>query len=262
MVPPYFSQHVLRQAVSADVTPESSKNTAMISPFKSNHLCHESFSNKYKLINESKDEVTYLRYLIVLGLFFVLLAAGCVEPPVLAPEEEPEEKEVTCRTVTEDVPTVDVVCEDVEFTEEVCGKRELKYSVTNLPKVDLCVRDGPCVGLPLRNCTGCSKAMTRCVLLVKNEDPEESGSWSVSANYSVKGAGFIKEPITQVISPNESFAFDFFQIYVPDQPITSATCNLAVSDFPVIDDCHEETTLQQVCKNITSTRQVQKEVCQ
>jgi hypothetical protein len=104
--------------------------------------------------------------------------------------------------------------------------------------------------------------MTRCVLIVTNMDPEESGVWSVSANYSVKDAGFIKEPVSQSIGPNESFAFDFFQIYVPDQPITSATCSLGVSGFPVIDDCHEETTVESVCKNVTTTTQVKKQVCQ
>lgn len=206
-----------------------------------------------------------MRNIIILGLLITLLMAGCVQPPVVTPQEQEqveEQEEEVCSTITEDVPTVVEVCEDVEYTDQVCGKRELDYTVTNVPKVDLCVRDGPCVGLPLRNCTSCSKAMTRCVLIVKNDDLKKSGTWSVSADYSVQGAGFIKEPIAQEIRPNESFAFDFFQIYVPEQPLTSATCKLWVDKAPVIDDCHEETTIKEVCENVTTVDKVTKTVCQ
>jgi hypothetical protein len=196
------------------------------------------------------------------AMFVALLIAGCAEPlPIITPEEEPE-PEVTCRTITEQIPTTEEVCEDVDYTEEVCEKKKLEYTVTDVPKLDLCIQDGDCVGEPLKDCPSCSKAMTRCRMTITNDDPEKTGFWTVGANYSFDGAGFIKDPIIASIGPGESFTFDFNQMYNPNYPVTSTTCKLAVVDEPVAEICHDETRTESVCQDVQVNETVQREVCE
>lgn len=138
----------------------------------------------------------------------------------------------------------------------------LQFKVTELPKVNLCVADGPCVGYDLGTCPTCSKAMTRCVMVIENQDATATGTWTVGANFTLGAFGFNKDPISQTIGPNQTATFDFHQIYVVSQPITSATCTLAVTDNPVIDDCHQETRTKTECQNVTTQQLVQKQVCE
>jgi len=206
-----------------------------------------------------------LRYLILTGIFAILLLAGCVSPPqevTPEPQPEPPTHEETCRMVDEYVPVVTEQCGPVEYTEEVCGQRTLKFTATELPKVNLCVADGPCVGYELSTCKTCSKAMTRCTMVIENEDATASGTWTVAANFTLGDSGFNREPITQTIGPGQTATFDFQQIYVLSYPITSAGCDLAASDAPIIEDCHQETRTRTVCENVTTQKTVQREVCE
>ncbi len=204
-----------------------------------------------------------MRYLIVIGALLLVLA-GCVSPPSV-PEEQQEqnnsEQTENCHTVSVSEPFTEEECGNVSFTDQVCELRKLNYTVTDVPKVDLCIEDGNCVGNSLGSCPECSKAMTRCVLLIRNDEPQNSGTWTVAVNYTLGNSGFNKEPITQTIGPNESFAFDFDQIYTPGYPINSASCKMAVVAEPTIDECHEETRLEVVCQNVTEMRSVDREVC-
>lgn len=202
-----------------------------------------------------------MRYLILLGLFSMLLIAGCISSPIQPPTQTTE-KPKTCRTITEEKPTVKEECSPVSFTETVCGIRKLPYTITHLPKVDICIDDGDCVGKPLGECTSCDKAMTRCVMTIKNDDPHKSGTWTVAANYTLGTGGFNKEPITQTIAPNETFAFDFDQIYTTGSPINSASCLVYVVDEATVEDCYEETKQKSVCRNVTTTATIQREVCE
>lgn len=191
--------------------------------------------------------------------------AGCIEPPIIPPLENETPVEppvVTCTTFTEEVPATEEVCENFSYTDEICGKKQLEYSAILLPKTHLCIQDGPCVGQPLASCPTCSKAMSRCILVVTNEDEEYSGTWTVSATFSVDQSGFIKEPITKTIAPNESFNFDFYQIYVVGSPIQAASCDLPVTSAPIVDDCHQETRIETECTNVTTTKLVEVEVCE
>ena len=205
-----------------------------------------------------------MRYLIIFALLAALLMAGCAGPPMeLVPGPGPEEEEEpVCRTVTEEVPVTEELCEEISYTEETCEKRALEYTATRLPKTDLCIEDSYCVGEPLTDCPGCSKAMTRCILKIKNEDPEKAGTWTVKADYTLGNYGFEKEPITKTIQPGEEFSFDFNQIYIPGTPVFSASCEVYVSEEPVIDDCHDETRTMFECENVTTMETVETEVCE
>lgn len=207
-----------------------------------------------------------MRYSIIFALFAALLMAGCAEVPVpidLGPgEPSPGEEEVVCRTVTEEVPVTEEVCEEISYTEEVCEKRSLDYTVTHLPKTDLCIRDSYCVGEPLGECPGCSEAMTRCIMVIKNEDAEKAGTWTVGAEYKLGTYGFIKDPITKTIKAGEEFSFDFYQIYQPGTPVYSASCEVFVIDEPIIDDCHDETRTMFECEDVTTMKTTEKEVCE
>jgi hypothetical protein len=201
--------------------------------------------------------------MFIIGIILALVIAGCVSPPGVQPPSPPNpfEKNKTCRNVTEEVSVVKEECGNVSFTEQVCGVRKLNYTATLLPKVDLCIGDGVCVGNPLGDCQECSKAMTRCVLVVYNEEPQEFGVWTVGANYTLGNFGFNKDPITQTIGPGQSYAFDFNQIYNPGQPINSASCALAVTSEPSTEECYEVTRLRPECNNVTRTVATEREVC-
>jgi hypothetical protein len=192
-----------------------------------------------------------------------MFIAGCVTPPnggLPKPPVTPPVQE--CSTVIDQVPYEELVCGDVSFTEQVCTLRPLEYSLSSPPKVDLCISDSGCNGLPLGDCQGCTQAMTRCILKIKNEETQKSGTWSVGANYTLGNSGFLKDPITHVIAPGETVAFDFNQIYSPSYPINSASCSLFVSSKPWIEDCHEETRSREECRNMTKTKPVEREVCE
>ncbi|MFH0737319.1 MAG: hypothetical protein V1827_01575 [Candidatus Micrarchaeota archaeon] len=204
-----------------------------------------------------------MRYALVTLLFAVVFIAGCtttpasdiVKPPVLPGEEG-------CTTVIEQVPYTELECGDVSYTEEVCVIRKLDYTAKQSPKVDLCISDEGCNGMALGDCQGCTQAMTRCVMEIKNEETIKSGTWSVGAEYSLGNFGFIKDPITHTIDPGETVAFDFNQIYSPGKPISSASCVLEIESDPMIEDCHQETRSREDCANVTKTRQVEREVCE
>ncbi|NYZ73772.1 hypothetical protein H0O00_01380 [Candidatus Micrarchaeota archaeon] len=205
-----------------------------------------------------------MRYFILAGIFAILLLAGCVSPPqevIPEPQPTPPTHEETCRMVDEYVPVVTEECGPVSYTEQVCGERELPFTVVELPSVNLCVADGPCVGHDLGECQTCSKAMTRCVWAIENKDLTATGTWTVAANFTIGAFGFNKEPISQTIGPNQTATFDFYQIYMVSYPISSAVCHLALVDKAVVDDCHQETRTKTECQNVTTQQLVQKQVC-
>ena len=197
-----------------------------------------------------------------MGLFAMLLVAGCVSPPTVEQQKPPVTQPRQCTNITENVPVTLEECDNVSITEQVCGVRTLPYRSVDPPKVDLCIADGPCVGNPLGSCQACSKAMTRCMRIITNEDSKASGTWILVANFTFGSSGFNKEPITATIRPNESYTFDFYQIYVPGYPLNSATCTIYMVDEARVDDCHDETRLVTQCQNLTRTVPVQREVCQ
>ena len=201
-----------------------------------------------------------LRFVLISLIFAALLVAGCLVPPDMP--FVPKEPEKECRTVTEEVPVVEEECGDVSYTEQVCELRDLRYTATELPVTHLCISDGVCNGQPLGDCQGCSQAMSRCVLQIKNEETQKSGSWTVGANYSLGNSGFIKDPITATIGPGEVYSFDFNQIYNPGQPINSASCVLFVISDPILEECHEVTRTRQECNDVTNVRIIEREVCE
>ena len=203
-----------------------------------------------------------MKKLMIIGLLLIL-AFGCVtQPATTPPETKPPVTQKTCHNVTELVPITTQECGNVSYSEEVCANRKLSYVATREPKVDLCIVDGPCVGNPLGECPGCSKAMTRCVLIIHNEEAQKSGTWTATANFTLGSAGFNKEPITQTIAANESEMFDFFQIYTPGSPTNSASCTIAVTGEPVIEDCIQEMRTKTECTNVTRNNTNTREVCQ
>ncbi len=205
-----------------------------------------------------------MRIIFVLGILAFLMVAGCTTTPLSKPPDQkpPVEENETCRTVTEQVPVVKEECGEVAYTEDVCSMRKLNYTVRMLPVTDLCISDGVCTGKPLGDCQQCTKAMTRCVMQITNEEHEKSGTWSVGANYTMGNFGFEKDPITHTLAPNETVDFDFNQIYMPGFPISSAICTLAVVSEPSAETCIGHTRTTTECRNVTKTETVEKEVCQ
>lgn len=202
---------------------------------------------------------------VIAAIVIMLLVAGCTtggyeKPPSAQPPQPPPAK--TCRTVTTQVPFTETKCGDVSYTEPVCGLRKLNYSMTLLPKVDLCTIDGPCAGEELSECTHCTKAMTRCVMVIQNEEPVQSGEWRVGANYTLgPNAMFVKDPISMTINPNQTVAFDFNQIYNIGEPINSATCELFVLQEPTFTDCVQQQKTRYECQNVTQVRNESRQVC-
>lgn len=205
-----------------------------------------------------------MRIIFVLGILAFLMIAGCTTTPQSKPPDQnpPVEENETCRTVTEQVPVVKEECGEVAYTEQVCDIRKLNYTQKSLPKVDLCISDGACLGKPLVECPNCVKAMTRCVLQITNRETEKSGTWSVSANYTMGNFGFQKDPISHTLGPNETADFDFNQIYTLAFPVSSANCHLVILSEPTIEDCVGQTRTTTECRNVTKTETVSREVCQ
>ena len=164
--------------------------------------------------------------------------------------------------VSEQQPYLEETCSDVSVTKPVCGIRALPYDMHNLSTLHLCVNDGECVGKPLGDCQTCSRAMTRCGILLSNDDKKSSGAWVVGANFSVSGGGFIRDPITKTLAPGESYEFDFEQMYTPGNPISSATCTVFLISAPKVDDCIDETRTTTECKNVTKYQAVERQVCE
>jgi hypothetical protein len=204
--------------------------------------------------------VTRVKILMLLCAFAMVFAAGCIGGGT--PPQEQAPPAAVCRTVTEQEPVVSEVCSPVQSTEDVCGLRKLPYIVASPPKLDICIIDGDCAGKPLSQCPGCTSAMTRCTLIIKNEDPQKSGTWKVGANFTLLKSGFNKDPISITIRPNETAAFDFQQIYGPGDPVNSATCNISIIEEAVVDDCHQETRMKTECSNVTTMINVSRQVCE
>lgn len=190
----------------------------------------------------------------------MLLFAGCVTPTEQTPLTPP--KQQFCLNVSQTVPVTEEICEEVSYTDEVCGIRKLPYTYTDIPRVDLCIGDGSCTGSPLSECRQCSSAMTRCIKVINNEDTKAAGTWTVAATFSFGTAGFNKDPVTATIQPNSSYAFDFYQIYAPGSPPSSASCTLTVTQAASVNDCHQETRTVTECANVTRFVSVEREVCQ
>lgn len=193
----------------------------------------------------------------------MLFIAGCASPPQAqppGPSPTPAPTK-TCRTVTTQVPFTETKCGDITYIEPVCGLRKLNYTVTLLPKVDLCTIDGPCAGEELSQCQHCTKAMTRCVMVIQNEEPVQSGEWKVAANFTLQNAAFNKDPISMTIEANQTAAFDFHQIYDLGQPINSASCELKVMQEPTVQDCVQQQKTKYECQNVTSMRNESRQVC-
>lgn len=195
----------------------------------------------------------------------MIVAVGCIsmtapQGPATPGTETPNK---TCHMATIQTPVTSEQCDDVTFTDQVCGKRKLNYTTSYSPRVDLCVEDGTCVGKPVGECpTPCTKVMSRCIMTIENRDSAKSGTWIVGATFSIKNAGFIKEPITQYIGPGQKGAFDFYQIYAASGALNTATCNLTIKSEPFIDDCHDEARIRRNCQNITTFKTTQQQVCQ
>lgn len=206
-----------------------------------------------------------MKFLFVMSIMAFLLIAGCTTSlPSTKPESQTPQpsKTQTCRTVTEQVPVTKEECGEVAYTEQVCNVRKLNYTQTSLPRTDLCISDGACLGKPLSECPNCVKAMTRCVLRITNTEKEKSGTWSVGANYTLGSFGFQKDPISHTIGPGESADFDFNQIYTLSYPVSSATCDVAIMTVPTMEECVGQTKTTNECKNVTKTEAVSREVCQ
>jgi hypothetical protein len=199
-----------------------------------------------------------LKTLMLLSVFAILLLAGCTAPNISGPTQPAAQN---CSKVTEVKPVTTQQCSNISTTEQVCGVRKLPYGVVHLPKIDLCVVDDACIGKPLSQCNICTTAMTRCTLAIQNLDSQESGTWTVGASYKIGNAGFNKDPITQTIKPNETFAFDFQQMYAPGYPTNSASCNVTITAEATVNDCHGETRNTVECKNVTTNASVETIVC-
>jgi hypothetical protein len=200
-----------------------------------------------------------LTILIVLG---ILIIAGCVSTPQAQPSQNQTVPKASCRNVTEQQPYITEVCNDIQVTKQVCGMRDIPYDYHKMTTINLCLSDGNCSGKPLGDCQVCTTAMTRCGIIITNNDKQASGAWGVAANFTVKGGGFNMNPVTKVIAPNESAEFDFQQMYTPGNPISSANCVVGLVSAPKVDDCHDETRIASECENVTKYKQVDKQVCE
>jgi hypothetical protein len=192
----------------------------------------------------------------------MLMLAGCVSPPEITPHGPATGGAKNCTTVITQVPFTTKECNNVSYTEQVCGTRELPFTAVQLTKIDLCTADGPCVGKSLGECGSCSKAMSRCTMVIENKDPQKSGTWTVAVNFTYKNYGFNKEPVSKEIAPNGSYAFDVYQIYDPGTPLNSADCTMVITAKPSVQDCHDETRVRTDCQNVTAYSNETKNVCQ
>lgn len=220
--------------------------------------------NVFKVTYLTLIMVTKLKYPVLLVLISALLITGCISTPPFQQTNPPTQTttQPNCTTTIQQIPVITQQCNNVSVTTPVCGMRKLPYTVTDVPKVDLCISDGACDGQPLSKCTAnCTKAMTRCELLITNNDKNESGTWSVIANFTFGNNGFIKNPINQTIAPNASGLFDFNQLYDLNYPVSSADCSLSIILNATVNDCQQITTMQNQCNNATTYQNVSKQTC-
>lgn len=195
----------------------------------------------------------------------VLLIFGCISTPSAPAPTTPTTTPPVqnCSTVVSQVPIITQQCNNVSITTPNCGERNLPYTATTVPKLDLCTGDGSCVGQPLQNCTVCSSAMTRCDLVITNNDLKESGTWIVGANFTLGNSGTITQnPVTENIGPNETYDFDFRLLYQLHNPVTTATCAVYVISPAQVNDCQQITSTQIQCQNVTGYQNVSQQVCQ
>ena len=204
------------------------------------------------------------RYSILAALMLIFIA-GCLQPGV--PIEENEETNgVTptpeCRIVYVEEPYTEEVCQEVGYIEEECEMKELEYTSGRIMKTDLCSADGDCVGKNLYECFyTCTAAMKRCRMNITNNDPKLAGTWVVGATFSYDGAAFVKNPEQAMIEPNETYTFDFEQIYALGSPPVMATCTITVIYPAVGRDCVQVEKTRIECQDVEKTRIIQEEVC-
>jgi hypothetical protein len=202
---------------------------------------------------------------MILSTIAVLLLAGCISNPSLPLQPlQPFNQSLTgpvCHNVSHQVSYVEPVCNDVSVTTQVCGSRALSYDLVNVTPIHLCVSDGNCSGRALGECRECTMAMTRCGVIITNNDLKSSGTWVVDANFTVSGGGFNMNPVTKTIAPNQSSEFDFQQMYAPGSPPSSAVCNVALSSASTVNDCHDETRTTSECKDVTFYNTTVSQVC-
>ena len=197
--------------------------------------------------------------LFALGLFF-----GCISFMEDAAPIQPNITK-TCRTIIVQEPYLAEDCQNVSKMEEVCKVRELNYSMSEINKTWLCSEKNLCVNYFIDgSCIQyyCSKGMTRCYMNITNTDSQKSGDWAVSANFTIDGATFGKNPIKKTLLPGESAVFNFEQFYLMDLNQNKATCELYVSTPAKIRDCDFITKITELCQNTTKYKDVEKQVCE
>jgi hypothetical protein len=205
------------------------------------------------------DLIQKFSVLFVLGMFF-----GCISmlDSNGAPQDVPTAP--TCRTVIVQEPYTEEVCQNVSKMEEVCETITLNFSLSDINKTNICVEEGLCVNwFPNGTCTTyyCSKAMMRCQMHLTNLDTQKSGTFGISANFTLGDATFNKEEITHTIFPTESATYDFNQFYVMDINQVKADCDLSVTSDAKLQDCRIESRIFEDCANTTKYQEVEKEIC-
>lgn len=204
-----------------------------------------------------------MKSLLALSVLAIILVAGCAgTPQIPGITQNTTNATPVCQTVTTQVPTTQNVCTNISVTHSVCGIRALKYNTSLETQNNFCVSDSGCTGEQLSACPGCTQASTRCGMIVTNLDPNSSGTWVVGANFTVSNGGFNRAPISQSIGPNDSYTFDFQQMYSLGSPPNSATCDVFIVSAPTVNDCHDETRVQPDCQNVTTYQNVSQQVCQ
>jgi hypothetical protein len=198
--------------------------------------------------------------LIVLGLFFGCISMMEDTVPPIQPDTAP-----SCRIVLTQEPYSAEVCQNVSKMEEVCATKALNYSLVQTNKTYLCTEKELCVAhYSSGKCAlkYCSKGMTRCLANLTNLDPQKSGTWSVSATFTVDSVELKKNPETETLLPGESAIFDFSQFYDMDQDQKTAECKIFVSTPAKVQDCSFITKIAKECKNETKYKEVEQKICE
>lgn len=208
-----------------------------------------------------------MKKIFITAVILSFLLFGCMGlgEESAVPNESEEPAGVQCRNETIVTPYVEEVCNDVEYQEEECEYIVLNYTVSDVISVDLCTKDGDCVGKSIydEECVGkCSQAMKRCIMNITNEDDNKAGMWKVGATFTHGDASFRKNPETALILPGETYAFDFSQIYSMGDPPTSATCGINVIEPPTVQNCIMVTKMTTVCTNVTKYITQTTEICE
>ncbi|VVC03013.1 Uncharacterised protein [Candidatus Bilamarchaeum dharawalense] len=191
----------------------------------------------------------------------MLIFAGCVTLPTETPNND-NTKQPTCKIVNKELPVTRYECQNYSKTTNICDKRLLNYTVMGLSKNTLCSADGTCTGREINECKECSRAMTRCILTIKSTEKKVSGTITVQANFTFHNAAFMKDPISHVIDAGETATFDFYQIYEPGKPISTADCQLGVVGQPEIEECNDITKTETECQPVTRMESTPVEVCE